>query len=245
MTQSNQEPENNQLPEATAFVAGGTAAGAGVSAAVGGMGLVGGFGGVAIGMAPVAAAGAVVGSAAYGAKKALEEGDATALGAIAAGAAGGAGVSAVVGGMGLAVGGTAVAVGMAPVAVAGAVVGLGAYGLSRLIDQAKTINNSEQGIESLQQIKLNIQQEIVNLNASSKVIQQQYQQAQHEVKIWGKVAEAAMKQEREDLARKALERKLAHQQNVITLKNQLEQVKAKIKSLKEELLIIEKSMAEG
>ncbi len=61
--------------EGAALVAGGTAAGAGASAVVGGMGLVGGFGGVAIGMAPVAAAGAVVGSAAYGAKKAIEEGE--------------------------------------------------------------------------------------------------------------------------------------------------------------------------
>ncbi len=96
------------------------------------MGLVGGFGGVAIGAAPVVAAGAVVGSAAYGAKKAIEEGDATALGAVAGGAAVGAGVSAVIGGMGLAVGGTAVAIGMAPVAAAGAVVGLAAYGLTKL-----------------------------------------------------------------------------------------------------------------
>ena len=82
MTQDNEDLKNKV--EGAALVAGGTAAGAGVAATVGGMGLVGGFGGVAIGMAPVAAAGAVVGSAAYGAKKAIEEGDATALGAVAA-----------------------------------------------------------------------------------------------------------------------------------------------------------------
>lgn len=55
--------------EGAALVAVGTTAGAGASAVVGGMGLVGGFGGVAIGMAPVAAAGAVVGSAADSAAK--------------------------------------------------------------------------------------------------------------------------------------------------------------------------------
>ena len=131
MTQHHQDPENTFVEGAT-LVAGGTAAGAGVAATVGGMGLVGGFGGVAIGAAPVVAAGAVVGSAAYGAKKAIEEGDATALGAVAGGAAVGAGVSAVVGGMGLAVGGTAVAIGMAPVAAAGAVLGLALYGLNKL-----------------------------------------------------------------------------------------------------------------
>lgn len=133
ITQHYQDPENTFVAGAT-LVAGGTAAGAGVAATVGGMGLVGGFGGVAIGAAPVVAAGAVVGSAAYGAKKAIEEGDATALGAVAGGAAVGAGVSAVVGGMGLAVGGTAVAIGMAPVAAAGAVVGLAAYGLNKLFN---------------------------------------------------------------------------------------------------------------
>jgi hypothetical protein len=45
------------------------------------------------------------------------------------GAGAGAGVSALVGGMGLAVGGTAVAVTMAPVAAVGAVVGLAGYGI--------------------------------------------------------------------------------------------------------------------
>ncbi|NES82530.1 MAG: hypothetical protein F6K10_14600 [Moorea sp. SIO2B7] len=133
MTQNNKDW--NDKAEGAAFVAGGTAAGTGVAATVGGMGLVGGFGGVAIGAAPVAAAGAVVGSAVYGAKKAIEEEDASALGAIAVGAAGGAGVSALVGGMGLAVAGTAVGIGMAPVAAAGAVVGLAGYGLKKLLDK--------------------------------------------------------------------------------------------------------------
>lgn len=128
-----QPEELKDKVEATALVASGTAAGAGVSAVVGGMGLVGGFGGVVIGAAPVMAAGAVVGSAAYGAKKAIEEGDVTAIGAVAGGAAAGAGISAVVGGMGLAVGGTAVAIGAAPVVAAGAVVGLAAYGLNKLL----------------------------------------------------------------------------------------------------------------
>jgi hypothetical protein len=77
----------------------------------------------------VAAAGAVVGSAADGVKKAVEEQDPSIVGAAVIGAGAGAGVSALVGGMGLAVGGTAVAVTMAPVAAVGAVVGLAGYGI--------------------------------------------------------------------------------------------------------------------
>ncbi len=57
--------KNSVIPGAT-FVTAGAATGAGVSAAVGGMGLVGGFGAVGLGMAPVTAAGAVAGAAAYG-----------------------------------------------------------------------------------------------------------------------------------------------------------------------------------
>ena len=134
MTQSQQNPQENS-GESAAFIGGGTAIGAGVSATVGGMGLVGGFGGVAIGMAPVTAAGAVVGTAAYGAKKAIEQKDALAVSAAAGGAAAGAGVSAVMGGMGLAVAGTAVSVGIAPIAAAGAVVGLAGYGLTKLFNK--------------------------------------------------------------------------------------------------------------
>ncbi len=224
--------------EGTGFIATGAATGAGVSATVGGMGLVGGFGGIGIGMAPVAAAGAIAGAAAYGGKKAIENKDASALGAAAVGAIGGAWVSSTVGGMGLALAGTAVGVGMAPVAAAGAVVGLGAYGLNRLLDEAKTTDNPEQVLESLKQIKLSIQQEIASLTASKELIQQQHSWTQHEVSSWHQVAEAAMKQGREDLARKALERKLSHQQKATTLKTQLEQVTARIEALRGDLRVI-------
>ena len=51
------------------------------------------------------------------------------------GAAAGAGVSGVIGGMGLAVGGTAVGIGMLPVATAGAVVGLAFYGIKKAFEE--------------------------------------------------------------------------------------------------------------
>lgn len=223
------------------FIATGTATGAWLSSTIGGMGLVGGFGGISIGMAPVAAAGAIAGAAAYGSKKAIENKDMNAVGAATVGAMGGAWVSSTVGGMGLAFAGTAVGVGMAPVAATGAVVGLGAYGLNRLLDKAKTTDNPQKVLESLKQIK---QQEISNLTASKKLIQQQHLRTQDEVSSWHRVAEVAMKQKRADLARKALERKLSHRQNATILKTQLEQITAKIEALRDELSVIERTIAE-
>lgn len=64
--------KEDDIKEASGFAAGGAAAGAGVAAVVGNMGLAGAFGGIAIGAAPVVAAGAVVGLAAYGLKKLLD-----------------------------------------------------------------------------------------------------------------------------------------------------------------------------
>jgi hypothetical protein len=128
---SSNYPSN--LEEDATYAAGGAIAGAGVAATVGGMGLAVGGTAIGIGAAPVVVAGTIAGLAVSGAKKAIDEGDATALSAVAGGAVIGAGVSSLVGGMGLAVGGTAVAIGMAPVAAAGAVIGLAAYGLSKLM----------------------------------------------------------------------------------------------------------------
>jgi len=123
---------DKDVVEGATLVASGTAAGAGISATVGGMGLVGGFGGLAIGAVPVTIAGAMVGSAAYGVKKAIEDSDTSALGAVAIGGICGASASTFIGGMGLAVAGTAISVGMAPVIGAGAVIGMAGYGLKRL-----------------------------------------------------------------------------------------------------------------
>jgi hypothetical protein len=135
LNQADGDDLSRNAGEGAAFITGGAAAGAGISATVGGMGLAVAGTGMAIGSALVAGAGAIAGAATYGAKKGIEEKDASALGAAALGAAGGSCVSAVVGRMGLAVGGTAVGIGMAPMAAAGAVVGLGAYGLERLLQQ--------------------------------------------------------------------------------------------------------------
>ncbi|MGB3241076.1 MAG: hypothetical protein WBB29_22520 [Geitlerinemataceae cyanobacterium] len=111
------------------FIAGGGFAGAGFSSTIGGIGLVGSFGGIGLGMAPVTVAGAVLGSAAYGAFGAISDGDMAAFGAIGLGTVGGIGVSATIGGMGFSVGGSAIGIGMGTMAFTGGIVGLGMYGL--------------------------------------------------------------------------------------------------------------------
>lgn len=278
--------------EGTAYIATGAVTGAGVSATIGGMGLVGSFGGIGIGMAPVAAAGAVVGAAAYGGLNAIADADVTAVGAIGIGALGGAGVSATVGGMGLAGGFGAVGIGMGTMAAAGGVVGLGAYGLYKAFQQepgqgiADAIDGFERmeskaldreaytqalleldsvdaewlwkqkfaaleaeeelkalKAETLMSIKLSTQQEIANLTKSKNLLRQQLKRAQQEVIAWQKVAIAAIKQERIDLARKALEQKLAEKHNVTIIPTQLEQLTARIESLKSDLLVIEMKLA--
>ncbi len=120
------------------LIAGGTLAGAGISTTVGGMGLAGGFGTIGIGTTPVVVAGAVAGAAAYGAFKAIAEGDVAAFGAMGIGAVGGAGVSSVVGGMGLVAPkvGLAFGIGTVPMTGIGAVVGLAAYGIAKLLDES-------------------------------------------------------------------------------------------------------------
>jgi hypothetical protein len=137
--------------ESVVFIAGGAAAGAGVSATVGGMGLAGGFGAVGIGMAPVTVAGAVAGAAAYGAFKAIADGDSAAFGAVGIGALGGAGVSATVGGMGLAGGFGAVSIGMGSMAAAGGVIGLGLYGIAKLIDQSGNRETAAQVFDRMEE----------------------------------------------------------------------------------------------
>jgi hypothetical protein len=73
MANKNEQDSTDKAVDAGLHAAGGAAAGAGVAAVVGNMGLVAAGGGIAIGMLPVAAAGAVVGLAFYGIKKAMEE----------------------------------------------------------------------------------------------------------------------------------------------------------------------------
>jgi phage shock protein A len=55
-------------------------------------------------------------------------------------------------------------------------------------------------------------------------IRPQYNEAVHEMNVWQKVAVQALKLNREDLARAALQRKLNYKQRATDLKTQLDQL---------------------
>lgn len=126
---------SDQSNPGAAFVAGGAVTGAGV-ASTGNIGLVGSFGGAAVTTFPLIGVGAVTGAAVYGAWQGLSEGDAVALGAFGLGAIGGAVTSATVGGIGVAGSFGAFGVGMGLMTTAGGVVGLGIYGLAKLLERS-------------------------------------------------------------------------------------------------------------
>lgn len=117
---------------------GGAVAGATTSASIGGVGLVGSFGGIGLGIGAMTGVGALVGAAAYGAFEAVETGDTTAYTALGLGAIGGVGVYSAIGGMGLGVSGTAFSIGLGTMAFSGGIVGLGIYGLAKMLNDTSS-----------------------------------------------------------------------------------------------------------
>lgn len=119
----------------------GSMVGATVYSTVGGAGIVGGFGGLGLGLGAMMGTGAIAGSALYGGIKAIEDGDHSALGFTGVGAIGGMATYAVVGGMGLSMGGTAVGIGMGTMAMAGGIIGLGVYGIAKMVGVGNSAQN--------------------------------------------------------------------------------------------------------
>ncbi|MDY7021861.1 MAG: hypothetical protein SWJ54_10960 [Cyanobacteriota bacterium] len=106
---------------------------------MGGFGFVGGLGSASVSI-PATVAGTVVCIAAYGAKKAIQDKDCSALISVTGGAFTGAGISAVLSGISLVVAETAVSVSLTPVVAAGATIGLAGYGLTRLVQRVQNLN---------------------------------------------------------------------------------------------------------
>jgi hypothetical protein len=67
-------------------------------------------------------------------------------------------------------------------------------------------------------------QALGNLTATQNQLQAQYNQAQDQVLTWHRVADLALKQGREDLARAALERKVKYKQQATKLQAQIAQL---------------------
>ncbi|GBF82172.1 hypothetical protein [Aphanothece sacrum] len=135
--------------EGVGFVIGGALAGVSTSAMIGGMGLVGKFGGIGLGLGTMTATGLMIGAATYGALTAIIEEDTTALAAMGLGTLGGVGISATVGSMGLSVGGTAFALGMTSMAAAGGIIGLGIYGLTKIVSDGTRDSKIYRNLEFL------------------------------------------------------------------------------------------------
>lgn len=230
------------LNEGSALVAGGVAAGA----SVGKVGVLAGGAGYSLGAIPLAAAGALTGAALYEALRSLLEGDTSSTGAAAMGAATGAATSAAIGGVAVAAGGSAIGVGMASMAAGGAVVGLGVVGLSRLLQQGVDPEKLlDSAIEQMEADLQNARRAIVNVIASQKRLQQQYEQAQAEVNKWKQRAWAALRKGDEFLAREALVRKKRHTGTLSSLQAQLDQEPVSVENLKRNLILLETKIAEA
>ncbi|MFN9400965.1 MAG: hypothetical protein ACK57T_14590, partial [Dolichospermum sp.] len=135
------------------FMTTGTLTGATISCTVGGMGIVGGFGGLGIGGVSVTAAGAVIGAAAYGAFEGMRTGDTVAFGAMGIGAMSGFGISHIIGNMGFVAPkvGLAFGIGTVPMAGIGAVLGLAAYGVAKLLNDSECQETPMQLFERMEE----------------------------------------------------------------------------------------------
>ncbi|MFE4106667.1 lecithin retinol acyltransferase family protein [Almyronema epifaneia] len=87
----------------------------------------------------------------------------------------------------------------------------------------QTINQVAQGNASKTSLEL-IQSALGNIAIAQQTIAPQSQQAQREIETWHRVAQLAVKQGRDDLARAALHRKVAAKRQQADLQSQLDQL---------------------
>ena len=221
----------NYLNEGSALMAGGAV----IGASIGKVGILAGGTGYSLGVVPLGAAGALTGVALYEALRSLLESDASSGSAAVIGAAAGVATSSAIGGVGVAVGGSAIGVGMASMAVGGAVVGLGLVGLNRLLQQGL---DPEKLLDSaIEQMEIDLRkarQASIQVIASQKRLQQQYDKIQAEVNTWQRRAQLALDKGDENLAREALLRKKMHSGILSSLQLQLHQALASQKRLQQQ-----------
>jgi hypothetical protein len=100
--------------------------------------------------------------------------------------------------------------------------GLGAISVSPY-DSRRLIEEAAHAVKPVESLEL-FRQALGNVAIAQSTIQPQYQQAQTEADTWHRVAQLALKQGREDLARAALERKVNYKKTATNLKSQLDQL---------------------
>ncbi len=232
----------NYLNGGSALMAGGAVTGA----SIGKVGILAGGTGYSIGVVPLGAAGALTGVALYEALRSLLESDASSGSAAVIGAAAGVATSSAIGGVGVAVGGSALGVGMASMAVGGAMVGLGLVGLNRLLKQG--LDPEKLLDSSIEQMEIDLRkarQASIQVIASQKRLQQQYDKIQAEVNTWQQRAQLALDKGDENLAREALVRKKRPSGILSSLQVQLHQDPTSGKNLKQNLARLEAKIAEA
>ncbi|VXD24778.1 conserved membrane hypothetical protein [Planktothrix serta PCC 8927] len=236
------ETDSRNFSAGSAFATGGALAGA----SVGQVGILAAGTGFSVGTVGLTGAGALTGLALYEAIRMMIEGDTSSVGAATAGAVAGAGLSAAIGGIGVATGGTAFGVGMASMGAAGAIAGLGVAGLMRLlkqgIDPEKLL---EQAVLDMQEDVIKFRQAIVPVIVAQKRLEQQYTQTKMQVNQWQSRAEIAVKKGYEDLAKEALKRKQLWFNTLNTIKQQLDTHTEQVTSLKHQLLVFEQKVSEA
>jgi hypothetical protein len=118
----------------------------------GNIGLVGGFGGASIGLVGMTGIGILTSSAIYGTLQGLQENDPTTWVAFGTGSLGGVGIWSTFGGVGVAVKGTAFGVGIGSMAIAGGIVGLGVYGIMKMLSPNYSDDNFYRNLEFFDRI---------------------------------------------------------------------------------------------
>ncbi|CCI35113.1 WD40 domain-containing protein [Microcystis aeruginosa] len=126
--------------------------GANLSACLGNIGLVGGFGGISVGLVGMTGIGILTSSAIYASLQGLETNDHNVGLALGIGSLGGIGIYSTFGGVGVAVKGTAFGVGAGSMAIAGGIVGLGVYGLMKMLSPTYSDNNFYSNLEFFDRI---------------------------------------------------------------------------------------------
>lgn len=243
------ELNSSQGDRAEHYLNGGSAlmaGGAVTGASIGKIGILAGGTGYSLGVVPLGAAGALTGVALYEALRSLLESDASSGSAAVIGAAAGVATSSAIGGVGVSVGGSAIGVGMASMAVGGTVVGLGLVGLNRLLQ--KGLDPEKLLDSAIEQMELDLRkarQASIQVIASQKRLQQQYDNTQAEVNTWQRRAQLAMDKGDENLAREALLRKKMHSGILRSLQVQLHQDPNSGKNLKQNLARLEAKIAEA
>jgi len=126
--------------------------GANLSACLGNIGLVGGFGGISVGLVGMTGIGILTSSAIYASLQGLETNDHNVGLALGIGSLGGIGIYSTFGGVGVAVKGTAFGVGVGSMAIAGGLVGLGIYGVMKMLSPTYSDNNFYSNLEFFDRI---------------------------------------------------------------------------------------------